>query len=295
MEGCLFYHLNRFSYKELEFRVYSDAQGGNGRLVLEDIIQILLTTSKDRRDPLVVTKEKIELSGVETLEYNGLHLIDNIQFLDLYKYCDDLSNSAGHTDYHAFGELITSQVSDLIDRKMVHLGKIAFQIPKWVKYVEEKAILFEDTEKIKIREWLDKVYKINVDWVATILTYKVQIMMAMAYRSTSGERPEKNDNSANIFTLKDFALIAPEVDKMLSGENWDWFKDAVDNNQKVRNSVQKAKQAVKDLKVAGKPSDAIIKDVWDVTPTSHMVDSEGRNYLYEILQIFVQIVPTPKF
>jgi hypothetical protein len=284
-----YYYDNAFARCRQWVRVYSEEQGANGRVVLEDIINVLLTENKSdlnenfnyASEVLILTEEKIELAEITPLLHEGLHLADVDQLLEFYYFCDDLSTPE---IFETFGDWLNFQVCSLIIKRLAHLGHLVSQIPSWEKYHSRVRKYFNESEIISIREWLTKCYGLNVEWIIDIFVFKFRNMMSSAYKANTGEKPDTIGNN-NIYPLQDFALIYQFVERMLSGnDNWKWLTDSCETDS-VKKKVEPEKNQIKSLKENGKNDDEIIKSVWNVTTISNIV--ENQNYQYDILKAFV--------
>lgn len=291
-----YYYDNVFTHCRQWVRVYSEEQGANGKVVLEDVINILLaqtapTLSFDVKEDfkytdevLTSTLERIKLAEITPVSHNGLHLADVEELLEFYAFCDDLSNP---DIFETFGDWLNFQVCSLIIKRLAHLGHIVSQIPSWEKYQSRVGITFDKEEKASIRDWLKKCYGLNVDWVIDIFVYKFRNRMSSGYTVNTGDKPDINENK-NVYPLTDFALIYQSVEWMLTGsDNWKWLTESLDKTY-VQKKVNAAKNQIKSLIKSGRSEDEIIKTIWDVTPTSNIV--EDQNYQYGILKAFINIV-----
>ncbi|WP_193200377.1 hypothetical protein [Nostoc sp. MG11] len=294
VENKNIYH-NVFVRQEHIVRVFSQREGANGRVVLEDIVEILLTNIPSNTNKkisnsadyniILITQDKIQLAGITPIEHKGLHLADVEQLHEFYSFCDDL---AAEELYESLGEWLNFQVCTLINKRLAHLGEMVRQIPFWEEYASKVSKLFDENQKISIREWLVESYGLSVFWIITTFTNKVKNMMSGAYRVNAGEKAAKNEGNVNIYYPKNFAFVAQTIDWWIKSDNWSWLKEVIQNGVAVKESIDKDKEQVKKLKKEGKSIDDIIQTVWNVTPTSNMVEDE--NYQYKILKAFVQMV-----
>jgi hypothetical protein len=288
------YH-NVFSRKQQKVRVYSEKQGANGRVVLEDIVEILLTNATSIPNKkisnsadynvLTITEDKIQLSEIVPTQHEGLHLADVEQLYNFYSFCDDL---AAEEIYQSLGDWLNLQVCTLIIKRLAHLGEMVKQIPFWEEYTLKVAKMFNDNEKITIREWLIKSYGLTVPWVITIFTNKVKNMMSSAYIVNAGERPDKNEENVNVYYPKTFGFVAQRIDWWNSSNDWSWLREAINSSVVVKRILDEEKKQVRALKKEGKNIDDIIQTIWGVTPTSNIV--EDKNYQYDILKAFIQML-----
>jgi hypothetical protein len=289
-----YYYDNAFAGRRQWVRVYSEEKGANGRVVLEDVINILLTEAKSTSsfnnqdsfnypsEVLTLTKEKIELAEITPLVHDGLDIVDVEQLLDFYDYCDDLSNSGV---FENLAEWLNFQVCNLIIKRLAHLGHLVSQVPAWEKYSERVKTQFNIEEKISIKEWLTKCYALNVTWVIDIFFQKFKNLISGGYRVNTGELPSTSDNS-NVYPLEDFALIYQNVEFMLNGnDNWKWLIESLDKSY-VKKYTDTEKKKTRDLRQNGKSDDEIIQEIWKVTPTSNIIGD--KNYQYDILKAFIK-------
>ncbi|MHC5821837.1 MAG: hypothetical protein ACYT04_39735 [Nostoc sp.] len=286
---------NVFARQEQIVRVYSQREGANGRVVLEDIVEILLIdipsnpnkkiSNRADYNVLAITQDKIQLSGIKLIEHEGLHLADVEQLHEFYSFCDEL---AAEELYESLGEWLSFQVCTLINKRLAHLGEMVSQIPFWEKYTLKVSKLFDENQKITIREWLIGSYGLSVSWIITTFTNKVRNMMASAYKVNSGEKADKNEGNVNVYYPRNFAFVAQTIDWWVESDDWSWLKEVIKNSAVVRNSIDEDKEQVRKLKKEGFSIDDIIEKVWNVTQTSHQVEDE--NYQYKILKAFVKMV-----
>ena len=292
-----YYYDNVFTLLRQEVRVYSKQQGANGRVVLEDIISVLLTSitlvkesnnqlkPQDADNVLAVTKEKIEIANINAEIHEDLHLADIVQLHDFYSFCDDLSNLEA---YQTFGDWLSFSICPFVLNHLAHLGNAVGLLPFWEEYPQKVAKLFGKKEKLTIGEWLNKGYRLTVPWIMTLVIFKVKSLMLSTFSLNPGEQPQKNKFNANVYSLETFALIAQRVERLLSGSNnWSWLKELL-NSEIVKKAVDEDWKLVKLLCKDGKSDEQIIQTIWNVTPTSNLV--ETNNYQYEILKVFIQVV-----
>jgi len=288
------YH-NVFSRKQQKVRVYSEKQGANGRVVLEDIVEILLTNATSMPNKKIsnsadynvlnITEDKIQLSEIVPTQYEALHLADVEQLYNFYSFCDDL---AREEIYQSLGDWLNLQVCTLIIKRLAHLGEMVKQIPFWEEYTLKVAKMFDDHEKITIREWLITSYGLTVPWVITIFTNKVKNMMSSAYIVNAGEKPDKNEVNVNVYYPKTFGFVAQRIDWWTSNNDWSWLREAINSSVVVKPILDEEKKQVRALKKEGKNIDNIIQTIWGVTPSSNIV--EDKNYQYDILKAFIQML-----
>lgn len=285
---------NVFARQQQVVRVYSQKEGANGRVVLEDIVEILLTTvpvdqsqklSNGTNDAATVTQEKIQLSEISPIKYEGVHLADIEQLHEFYSFCDDL---APQEIYESLGDWLNFQVCSLIIKRLAYLGEMVSQIPFWEEYALKVSQIFNENERITIKDWLVKAYGLSVTWVITILTYKVMNMMSSAYTVNAGEKPVKNEDNVNTYYPKTFGFVAQRINLWISQDNWSWLREAINNSVAVKETLDKDKKQVRSLRKEGKSDDAIIESIWQVTPTSNLVGD--KNYQYDISKAFVRMV-----
>lgn len=288
------YH-NVFAQKKQTVRVYSEKEGANGRVALEDIVEILLTdielissnkfANKSDYNISTITQDKIQLANIAPIEHEGLHLADVEQLHEFYSFCDDL---AAEELYENVGDWLNYQVCSLIIKRIAYLGKMVSQIPFWEEYALKVGKLFDENEKITIRDWLIKSYGLTVSWVILILTNKVKQMMSSGYTVNAGEKPIKNEEKVNIYYPKTYGFVAQRIDWWLSKDNWLWFYKEINGSVAAKQKISEDKKQVKALKKQGKKVEDIINIIWQVTPTSNLV--EDKNYQYDILKAFVEMV-----
>ncbi|WP_029632988.1 hypothetical protein [[Scytonema hofmanni] UTEX B 1581] len=286
---------NVFARKEQKVRIYSEKEGANGRVVLEDIVEILLTEivsipskkSSNRTDYnlLTITQDKIQLADIATIEYKGLHLADVEQLYNFYSFCDDLAETE---IYESLGNWLNFQVCTLINKRLAHLGEMVRQIPFWEEYASKVSKIFDENQKITIREWLLKSYGLTVPGVLTIFTNKVKNMMGSAYNVNAGEKPDKNEGNVNVYYPKNFGFVAQRIDWWASNNDWNWLREVIKNSVVVKSTLDDEKKQVRILKKEGRSIDDIVQIIWGVSPTSNLVDN--KNYQYKILKAFIQMV-----
>ncbi len=289
-----YYYNNELFGNTQEVRVYSQEGGAQGRIVLEDIINVLLTdityTSKSTNassdnNILVITKEKIEIANINPFIHEGLHLADVEQLYEFYHFCNDLADAQ---TYKNFGNWLNFQVCSLIIRRLAHLGNLTNTLPVEEEYSVRIKKIFADKEKVTIVEWLTKSYGLTVPWIITILIQKVKILMLGGFQVNTEEPSNSNQANINIYSLNSFTFIAQAIDWLFSGnDNWNWLQESL-NNDFVKKAVDEDQQLIKSLREDGKSDDEIIKIIWIVTPTSHLI--ENKNYQYEILKAFLAMV-----
>lgn len=284
-----------YFFKGLKYKAYCDLDGTNGKLALEDIVSIILKFSNDNRDPVAVTREKVDQLKLETIKYDNVHLVDADTMIDFYQECDDLSTISSYSEFQEFAELLAGRMTDLIERNLIPLGNVGLLIPEWNKLAIEISLDYrnedlDETGRLKLSDWLKRTYKLEIDWLRSLLVKKSMLIMSYAFRATSGSRPIK-ENLTNVFEPHEFAIIHPVITKLLSESNSDWVeaikKYAKNTNSKVIGEVRSEVQKQKELGIS---TDKIIKSVFDVTPESHLVTRDDRNYLYEALQVFINAV-----
>jgi hypothetical protein len=186
------------------------------------------------------------------------------------------------------GEWLSFQVCTLINKRLAHLGEMVSQIPFWEKYTLKVSKLFDENQKITIREWLIGSYGLSVSWILTTFTNKVRNMMASGHKVTSGEKADKNEGNVNVYYPRTFAFVAQTIDWWVESDDWSWLKGVIKNSVVVKSSIDEDKEQVRKLKKEGFSTDDIIQTVWNVTSTSHIVENE--NFQYKILKAFVQMV-----
>lgn len=288
-----------YSYKGLRFRAYCDKNGKNGRLVLEDIVSILLELSDDSRKPQEVTAEKLQQINIETIEYDGVHLVSADSMIDFYLECDDISNVNDSTEFGELAELLAGRMTEILEKDLVILGKTAFLIPEWrkaaIQITEEYwNEVVNESGKISLRTWLERTYKIEFYLFINWLVAKFRNVISSTFRATSGARPVK-DESKNIFEPHEFAIIEPLITDYLSNTNGEWWDDIKNKVDKEKSeNVKNLKLDIARLKAQENANENIIYELFNVTQDSHIVEKYGRNYLYESLDVFVRCVPKSK-
>lgn len=289
-----------YFFKGLKYRAYCDRDGNNGKLALEDIVSIILKFSNDSRNPVAVTREKLDQLKLETIEYDNVHLVNPDPMIDFYQECDDLSTVSSYSEFQEFAELLAGRMTDLIESNLIPLGNVGLLIPEWKKLAVEISLDYQDedldeTGKLKLSDWLKRTYKLDIDWLRSILVNKSRQLISYTFRATSGSRPIK-ENATNVFEPHEFAIIYPVITELLSNPNSDWVegikKCAMDTGSKNIGEIISKVQTQKQL---GTSTDKIIKSVFNVTPESHLVKKDSRNYQYEALQVFTDaVVVSPK-
>ncbi|WGV26822.1 hypothetical protein [Halotia branconii] len=289
-----YYYNNELFGITQEVRVYSQEKGAKGRIVLEDIINILLTdityiskptNASSDNNILVITKEKVEIAHIKPSIYEGLHLADVEQLCEFYHFCNDLADTEA---YKNLGDWLNFQVCSLILKRLAHLGNLVNSFCFEEEYSARIAKLFADKEKVTIVEWLTKNYGLTVPWIITILIQKVKILILGGFQVNTEGIAKPHQNNINIYSLNSFKFIAQAIEWLFSGnDNWNWLQESLSNDL-VKKAVDEEQQLIKSLREDGKSDNEIIKIIWMVTPTSHLV--ENKNYQYKILKAFLAMV-----
>ncbi|MEH2251727.1 hypothetical protein [Nostoc sp.] len=298
---------NKYAGVKQDVQIYSDEKGGNSKIVLEDVVLILLTQPRkpaDTNEAIAITEEKIKLASITPTDFDGLHLATVDQMEEFYICCDELGDYGKPTVYELFGKCWVNILRELMEKRLAHIGRLVSRVPVWEKDLDKTRRIFgeEAKKEIALRIWLKMYYKLSVDWMVTVITFKTRGKMSFLYRGTTGEVPnsvnssKKNDQRRqagnNIYTPETFVVIAPEVEKLLDNPK-NLLEDAAESI-KESDTVEEETNQVKTLRFQGKSDDEIIEQIWKVTPQSNLAEAEEegeyRNYQYELLKVFLDFI-----
>lgn len=302
---------NRYADFQHEIRIYSDENGENSKVVLEDIASVLLTQPSapaEIQQAIDTTEEIIKLAGITPTEYpteyNTWHLATVDQVEEFYDYCDNLGDRGKPSVYESFGKWWIKVLRELIEKKIAHIGAMVTRIPTWQEEQAKTRRTFgkNSKQKISLRQWYKTYFKLNVEWIITTLIDKTKLPMSYTFKVNAGEKPltlnsienegSKKLGGSNVFAPEDLVVIAPDVYLWLNKP-----KQLVEAALVNKNANKQAQEDLEKLEVLihqGKTDDEILKDLWEVTPKSHLIEVEEqgkyRNYQYEILTELMEII-----
>lgn len=294
---------NRYANLPHPVQIYSAEEGGNSKVVLEDVASVLLAQPgkyADEEELIAITEEKIRLASITPIKHNSLHLATVDQMEEFYVCCDELGDYGEPSVYHSFGVWWAGILRPLIEKQIAHVGPLVSRVPVWEKDQSKARRIFgaDAKKEMTLRKLLERYFNLNVDWILSVLVDKTKLRMSYIYRGTTGEAPSSSYASngfgkeSNTYTPEMFVAVTPDIENLL-GNPISLVKDAF-NNQRVSDQIETQKQEVKKLKLQGKSTDEIIKQVWEVTPNSHLIEAEEggkyRNYQYELLKTFVELI-----
>ncbi|KAB8329924.1 hypothetical protein SD80_032385 [Scytonema tolypothrichoides VB-61278] len=298
---------NTYAKTKHGIRIYSVER--SSKIVLEDIVVALLTQpdsdiSAELDEAKRTTEELIELAGIEPIKVNdGIHLATVDQMEDFYDYCDSLGNYGVPTVYESLGHWWVG-IRELMENKQAHMGTVVARLPMWGKEQERARQLFGEnyrTEK-HVKVLIAQYCNLSVNWIIEAIRDKIKTRASYVYRDTTGEVPGKVTrvansvetapaarSSPNAYTPEFFVTQMPAIAEELNSPRG--FIERCRGNNNIKDQIAEDKQKVEEKRSEGKTDDEIIEAIWEVTPSSHLVqlESEGerRNYQYEILKAFV--------
>ncbi|MBW4627015.1 MAG: hypothetical protein KME49_16290 [Brasilonema octagenarum HA4186-MV1] len=302
-----FTFFNAYANTKHRIRIYSVER--SSKIVLEDIVIALLTqpdgdSSAELDEAKRTTKDLIELAGIEPIKVNdGIHLATVDQMEDFYDYCDSLGNYGVPTVYESLGHWWVG-IRELMENKQAHMGTVVARLPMWGKEQERARQLFGENYRTEqpVKVLIAQYCNLNVNWIIEAIRDKIKTRASYVYRDTTGEVPGKitrvansvetapaAKSSPNAYTPEFFVTQMPAITEKLNSLSE--FIEKCRDNSNIKDQIAKDEQRVEEMRLEGKTDDEIIEAIWEVTPSSHLVqlESEGerRNYQYEILKAFV--------
>ncbi len=296
---------NRYAGFSHDVRVYSDENGENTKVVLEDFISVLLAqpyTPAEDEQIITIIEEKIKFSEISPSIHNGWHLATVDQAEEFYSCCDDLGDYGDPTVYQSFMVWWVEVLRDLMEKKIAHVGPLVTRIPTWQKEQAKTRRIFgeEVKKKISLREWYKIYFKLSVEWIITALIDKTKLPMSYAFRTNVGSKPlslKFNDNDGskdygnNGYAPEELVAIAPDVYVWLNKPK-ELVTAALDNKKASKQADEEIEE-LEGLIRKGMSDDEILHQIWKVTPESHLIESEEegklRNYQYEILKALMKL------
>ncbi len=297
---------NRYAGFLHDVRVYSDENGENTRVVLEDFISVLLAQPhKPAEDEqiITITEEKIKFSEITPTIHNGWHLATIDQAEEFYGCCDELGDYGVPTVYQSFMVWWVEVLRDLMEKKIAHIGSLVTRIPTWQKEQAKTRRIFGDEvkKKIPLRMWYKIYFKLSVEWIITALIDKTKLPMSYAFKTNVGGRPlslnfsdsdDSRDFGSNFYAPEELVAIAPDAYVWLNKPKE--LVNAALGNQKARKQADEEIEELEVLIRKGKSDDEIFNCIWEVTPESHLIEAEEegklQNYQYEILKALMELM-----
>lgn len=272
----------KYSFRDQSIRVYCKSNGKDGKWVLEDIISVLFPTDWESR-----IAEKIDLTidgeidaitrilDDEATIQTWINVADTVTTIDFLAYCDDAQN----IDPVIYQELVNSiqRWNYFLNRDIALLGETHTRIKDSAEYTERTIQEGRANQQFTVKDWIADEFSIDIAWLVAPLLRILNRQMADARRMSTGTSVSKNEDESNVYSCKEFGELFPTVRDLIAGQTVFSGHNYNDRVKKYMNyktgeecltQILQEEERVISSNSLSKSNEEIIRDLWDISPTS---------------------------